>query len=92
MGILLLFTSAQPGHTLNSEDAVHVGTAFWSISLSMTVICTLLIVARLIYLQRQAVKALGNIPEYRDHYISAWTILLESSALYTIFGFVYLIL
>lgn len=87
-----MFTSAQPGHTLNSGDAVTFGTAFWSISLSMTVIVTLLIVGRLFIIQRQTAKILGNLPEYQDHYISAWTILLESSALYTMFGFIYLIL
>jgi len=90
-GVLLMFTSAQPGHTLNSGDAVTFGTAFWSISLSMTVIVTLLIVGRLVIKQRQNAKIIGNLPEHQD-YISAWTILLESSALYTIFGFIYLIL
>ncbi|KAF5358978.1 hypothetical protein D9758_004893 [Tetrapyrgos nigripes] len=92
MGILLLFTSSQPGHTFNSADAVKFGTAFFSISLSLQVLITLVIVFRLIYLQRQTTKALGNTPEYRDHYISAWPILLESSAMYGTVGFIFLIL
>ncbi|KAF5351281.1 hypothetical protein D9758_007986 [Tetrapyrgos nigripes] len=67
-GVLLLYTSAQPGHTFNSADAVSFGTAYFSISLSLTVIVTLVIVSWLVYLQNQATKALGNTPEYRDHY------------------------
>lgn len=91
-GILLLFKSTQPGHNLTSGNVVHIGTAFWCISLSTTVIVTLLIVGRLVYIQRQTANILGKLPEYQDHYISAWTILLESSALYTAFGLVYLVL
>jgi len=92
MGILLIYTSAQPGHTFNSADAVKFGTAYFSISLSLTVIVTLIIVARLIYLQRLVSKTLGNTSECRDHYISAWTIILESSAMYSVIGFIFLVL
>ncbi|KAJ7577473.1 hypothetical protein C8J56DRAFT_970892 [Mycena floridula] len=92
MGILLIYTSALPGHIFNSLDAVKFGTAYFSISLSLTVIVTLTIVFRLLYLQRETAKALGNTPEYQDHYISAWTILLESFTLYAVIGFIFLIL
>lgn len=92
MGIFLIISVAQPGNDLNSALAVKFGTAYFSISLSLTVIVTLTIVFRLLYLQRLVSKALGNAPEYRDHYISASTILLESSALYAVVGFIFLIL
>ncbi|THU98092.1 hypothetical protein K435DRAFT_721152 [Dendrothele bispora CBS 962.96] len=92
MGILLLYTSAQPGHNFNSSDAVKFGTAYFSISLCLTVIVTLIIVFRLIYLQHRVVKVLGDKREYYDHYISAWTILLESSAMYAVVGFIFLVL
>ncbi|KAJ7577888.1 hypothetical protein C8J56DRAFT_869333 [Mycena floridula] len=92
MGILLIFTSAQPGHTFNSADAVEFGTAYFSISLSLTVIVTLIIVSRLVYLQHGVSKALGNTSEYRDHHISAWTIILESSTMYSVVGFIFLVL
>ncbi|KAJ7235675.1 hypothetical protein C8J57DRAFT_1377615 [Mycena rebaudengoi] len=92
MGILLLFTSALPGHTFNSADAVRFGTAYFSISLSMTVIVTLTIVFRLLYLQRIVMKLLGNAPDDKAHYISASTILLESSSMYALVGFIFLVL
>ncbi|KAJ7922509.1 hypothetical protein B0H13DRAFT_2267474 [Mycena leptocephala] len=92
MGIFLIISVAQPGNDFNSALAVKFGTAYFSISLSLTVIVTLTIVFRLLYLQRLVSKALGNAPEYRDHYISASTILLESSALHAVVGFIFLIL
>ncbi|THU78976.1 hypothetical protein K435DRAFT_36569 [Dendrothele bispora CBS 962.96] len=92
MGILLIYTSAQPGHTFNSTDAVHFGTAYFSVSLSLTVIVTLTIVLRLVYLQHRARKVFGNTPEFQDHYISACAILLESSAMYAVIGFIFLVL
>ncbi|KAJ7577486.1 hypothetical protein C8J56DRAFT_1170973 [Mycena floridula] len=92
MGILLIYTSALPEHTFNSLDAAKFGTAYFSLSLSLTVIVTLIIVFRLLYLQRMTAKALGNAPEYQDHYISAWTILLESFALYAVIGFIFVVL
>ncbi|KAJ7577927.1 hypothetical protein C8J56DRAFT_1031238 [Mycena floridula] len=92
MGILLIYTSAQQGHTFNSADAVEFGTTYFSISLSLTVIVTLIVVARLVYLQRLVSKALGNTSEYRYHYISAWSIILESSAMYSVVGFIFLVL
>jgi len=92
MGILLIYTSARPGHFFNSADAVTFGTAYFSISLSLTVIATLTIVFRLIHLQRLSAKALGNAPEFQEHYISAWTILLESFSMYAVIGFIFLVL
>ncbi|KAJ7582012.1 hypothetical protein C8J56DRAFT_956687, partial [Mycena floridula] len=92
MGILLIYTSAVPGHTFNSLDAVKFGTAYFSISLSMRVLVTLIIVFRLLYLQHMTAKALGHAPEYQDHYISAWTILSESFTIYAVVGFIFLVL
>jgi hypothetical protein len=58
----------------------------------MMVIITLTIVFRLLYLQHIITKLLGNAPEDKAHYISAWTILLESSSMYAVVGFIFLVL
>jgi hypothetical protein len=63
------------------------GTAFWSISVSLNVISTLLIAGQLLWHQRSLRQA-GL--QHSDQYTGIVAVLAESAALYSICGLIYI--
>ena len=91
MGTFLIVSEVKtikPGSVFAGKNRIQFGTAYFTLSLSLTVLTTSLIVARLVYFRR---RALGIVPSL-NHYVSASAILIESSALYSIFALLVLIL
>jgi hypothetical protein len=91
LGIIRLVIDVKkvgPSSIFNAAVVVRLGTAYYALTLSQTLLVTSLIVGKLMYVRSQAAKVLMNV----DHYISASTILLESSMLYAVFALVLLVL
>lgn len=64
-----------------------LGTAFWSISVSLNVISTLLIAGRLLWHQR-SLRQIGL--QHSNQYTDIVAVLAESAALYSICGLIYI--
>jgi len=85
--IALLIETARPGAVFGMVLISDFGTAFWSISVSLNVISTILIAGYLVWHQRSLRSAgLGQ----ADRYIGIAAILAESAALYSICGLIYI--
>jgi len=89
MGILLLFESGLPASNLWTRLSTDFALAYFTITLSLNVILTLLIVVRLLIHRRRVRKHLG--PEHATHYTSIASMLIESSALYSLFSLLFLV-
>ncbi|KAF8641523.1 hypothetical protein AX16_009901 [Volvariella volvacea WC 439] len=87
--ISLLVAMTRPTASFWSERAVRFGIAYWSLSISLNIILTLAISGRLLYVQNRIKRALGV--EHSQMYTSIASMLVESAALYTIWGLVFLI-
>jgi len=89
MSILLIYESAQPGANFFVGHAVDFGIPYISLTISLNIIVTALICGRLLYLRRQVGNVLGQ--SYAKMYTSLVAILIESAALFTALGIVYVI-
>jgi len=89
VSVLLLFQLTQPGASLWTRVAISFGIPYWSISVSLNVIVTLLIVGRLLYMRRVTRQALTA--EHASTYTSIMAILIESAALYSTFGLIFIV-
>ncbi|KAI9060761.1 hypothetical protein FKP32DRAFT_1577299 [Trametes sanguinea] len=87
-GIALLVNTAKPAASLVQADIIHFQTAFYCLSISLNIITTLLIAGRLWYQHRQ-VKSL-RAPSAHWDYTSIIAIVVESAALYSICGIIYI--
>jgi len=88
LGILELVSAFKPGGFFFSGKAVNFGTPYYSITVSMNIIVTALICARLFYMSRQVREAIGV--QNAKLYTSIAAILIESAAPYTAMGILFL--
>ncbi|KAL1941013.1 hypothetical protein VTO73DRAFT_7649 [Trametes versicolor] len=88
-GIGLLVETAKPGAAFGQTPVLDFGTPFWSLSVSMNVLTSLLIAARLIY-RRQLVFRSDNRHRRYGPYSAEVAIFLESAALYAICAIIYI--
>ncbi|KAF8514429.1 hypothetical protein BU17DRAFT_52563 [Hysterangium stoloniferum] len=97
-GIGLLIETAKPGAAFGQASVINFGTPFWSLSVATNVLCTVLIVIRLLYC-RGALN--GRRQEERDGrettrqnkpsaFNSEVAIFIESGALYAICALIYI--
>ncbi|KAJ4485577.1 hypothetical protein J3R30DRAFT_3281599 [Lentinula aciculospora] len=89
MSILLIYESAQPGANFFVGHAVDFGIPYISLTISLNIIVTALICGRLLYLRTEVNKILG--PSYAKMYTDIIAILVESAALFTVLGIVYVV-
>ena len=85
-GIGLLIESAKPGATFGQAPVIDFGTPFWSLSVALTIICTILIGGKMIQ-RRQVAKSSGRVG---DSFLVDLEIFAESAALYAIAGIIYI--
>ncbi|KIK70429.1 hypothetical protein GYMLUDRAFT_184049 [Collybiopsis luxurians FD-317 M1] len=90
MSILLIYESAKPGANFFVGHAVDFGVPYVSLTISLNIIVTALICIRLLFLRQEVSRILG--PACAKMYTSIIAILVESAALFTVFGIVYVIL
>jgi len=85
--IVLLVETARPGAGFGNPLISKFGTAFWSISVSLNVISTILIAGMLLYHDRK-LRRLGF--QGNGPYTGIAAVLAESAALYSICGLIYI--
>ena len=89
MSILSVFQSSRPTASLWTSTTVQFTVPYFSISIALNILLTLLLVGRLLYMAYNATQTIG-----RDHstaYISIATMFVESAAPYAITGLVFII-
>ncbi|KAI0663838.1 hypothetical protein C8Q70DRAFT_953067 [Cubamyces menziesii] len=89
MSIMTLFQSSRPNANLWTKVTIQFSLPYWSISIALNTLLTLLLVSRLLYMSYNARKALSD--DHGKPYISVAAMLLESAAPYAIVGLIYII-
>ncbi|TDL25367.1 hypothetical protein BD410DRAFT_717805 [Rickenella mellea] len=89
LSILTLFQSARPGANLWTHTTTIFAIPYWSLSLSVNLLVTLMIVLRIILWRNKVKKTLG--PEHSRTYTSVAAMLIESAAPYSVVGLIYII-
>ena len=87
MGIVYIYQEVQ----VYTFTVIRFTTAYYSVSLSLNVLLTLMIVARLIMHRRNLRKAIGASDGASGLYTTIVTMLIESCALYTAVFLLYLV-
>ncbi|KAH9914363.1 uncharacterized protein BXZ73DRAFT_54998 [Epithele typhae] len=88
-GIANLAESARPGAFYFSGLAQQFGTAYTSCIVALNILLSLLICGRILFSMRRLGVTLGD--DMMQQYAGAAAIVVESAALYTVFGIAYLI-
>lgn len=89
MGCILLFQLSQPNANLWSTTTVNFGIPYWSISVSLNVLVTSLIVAKLYFIRRRTRAVLST--HHSRTYTSVAAMLVESAALYSATALLFII-
>ncbi|KAG7100299.1 hypothetical protein E1B28_002074 [Marasmius oreades] len=88
MSIITIVTSTQPNSSFWATNAVQFALAYYSLTVSFTIISTVLMLVQLFIFRRRFMEYLGE--EYADRYTSIGAMLIESSALYTVWSIIFL--
>lgn len=89
LSILTIYQTSQPGASLWSQTAVAFAVPYWSLSIALNILVTLIIVYRLLSLTKQVKMALS--PSHARTYTSISAMIIESAALYSITGMIFII-
>jgi len=84
MGITLIYQTSQPDSSIWNNVAINFGLPYFSISLSLNILLTLLIVARLAMHSRNIRNAMGAPAGASGLYQTIITVLVESCTLYAV--------
>lgn len=88
LSLLLIVVLNKPGMTLWSSISIRLGIPYWSISIALNVILTLLICFRLLR-ARQKLRRIS--PTLGSNFVSISAMLVESAALYAVNGIILLV-
>src|ERR1700753_2680043 len=89
MGTLLLTQLAQPDNNLWVRSSLNFALPYWSLSIALNCIVTVMIVFRLLYIRKQVKRTIGD--EHSKGYISVVSMLIESAAMTTVCSLLFLI-
>ena len=89
MGTLWTLQSSHPGLSLYSKQPLAYGAAYYTISLGVNIILTVLIILRLLAYRRTHLAHLP--PAHAQQYLSLATLVVESAALYSAFAVAFLV-
>ncbi|KAL5526074.1 hypothetical protein ACEPAG_7412 [Sanghuangporus baumii] len=89
MGVILLFQLTQPNANLWTKTTLNFGIPYWSISISLNILVTLLIVGKLYFIRRRTRAVLST--HHSRTYTSIAAMLVESAALYSGTALIFLI-
>ena len=84
MGIMFIYHTSQPGCKACIIDTIAIGTPYFSISVSLNVLLTLMIVTRLVLHSRDIRDSMGPLVRLDGLYKAIVTVLIESCSLYAI--------
>lgn len=85
----MLIATGGSGAGFWATETVKIGTAYWSLTISLNVLLTILIVSRLLTQRNKIQLVLGK--QHSRMYTSISAMLIESAALYSIWALVFLI-
>ncbi|KAF9030282.1 hypothetical protein BJ165DRAFT_1535735 [Panaeolus papilionaceus] len=91
LGLVTLIESSLPNHSFWSAIAVKFATAYYAILTAYTIVITLFMVLRILSVRHNIIKAVGR-SDFGGQYLSIVAMIVESSALYTVCGIVFLAL
>jgi hypothetical protein len=86
--LVLIIELCIPGISLFSSISVNFAIPYWTISIALNIIITACITARLLYLRYQTRKLING---SGAEYLSGTAMLVESAALYTTNGLIFLV-
>ncbi|RPD64750.1 hypothetical protein L226DRAFT_607814 [Lentinus tigrinus ALCF2SS1-7] len=89
MGTLWTLQSSQPNLSMYSAEPLAFGTAYYTLSLGLNIILTILITLRLMIYRRTHLVHLP--PQHARQYLSLATVIVESAALYSAFAIAFLV-
>lgn len=84
MGVITLYHASQPNSNLWRGITVNFGLPYFTISVGLNVLLTLMISARLLLHSRNIRGAMGSTSGVSSLYRAIVTMLIESSALYAV--------
>ncbi|KAJ7890170.1 hypothetical protein B0H14DRAFT_3705941 [Mycena olivaceomarginata] len=86
---ILIARLSQPGNTIWTKISITLAIPYFSISISMTIILTMLIAGRLLFMRSRLRKVMG--PNMTIPYVTLTAMLVESATLYSVNGLILLI-
>ena len=89
MSILSVFQSSRPTASLWTDTTVQFAVPYFSVSIGLNILLTLLLVSRLLYMGYYVGRTIGK--DHSQTYISIATMLVESAAPYAITGLMFII-
>lgn len=89
MGTLWTLQSSSPGLSLYSKLPLAYGTSYYTLSLGVNIILTILIILRLLAYRREITRRLPA--DYASSFVSLATIIVESALLYSLFAIAFLV-
>ena len=89
LAIAQVVFSSLPNGNFFGGQAARVATAFYVLTVCLNIVLTGLLCGRLLRISKNVSRSLGK--ENAKVYTSAAAILVESSALYSVFGIMYLV-
>ena len=90
LGIVFIYQTSQPG-SIKDSLAANTGIPYNSLSLALNVLLTLMIVTRLVWHGRNLRNALGYSDRATGLYKAVTTMLVESSALFTVNSLLFIV-
>ncbi|KAF7305424.1 hypothetical protein HMN09_00794800 [Mycena chlorophos] len=87
--LALIVTSFKLADSFWAALSVQFGTAYWSLSIALNILLTVLITARILVIRRRIKRSLGL--QHAQRYFSAIAMLVESASLYAAFGLVFIV-
>jgi len=92
LGIITIYDSSHLASGIQTSVSVKISTAYYSVSLALNVLLTLMIVIRLARHSRNIRKAMGTVDGASGLYSTLITMLVESYALYAVSFIVFIAL
>lgn len=89
MSILSVFQTSRPSASLWTAAGVQFSLPYFSISISLNVMLTLLLVSRLLYMSWELRRTFGA--DHAKVYVSIAAMILESGAPYAVVGLIFII-
>ncbi|KXN85264.1 hypothetical protein AN958_11558 [Leucoagaricus sp. SymC.cos] len=91
MGLVVIVEDSHTTESFWSALAIPFVLAYYVLTTSLTIICTILLTYRLLKARERYIQAMGH-SSHANQYLSIATMLIESSALYAIWSIIFLVL
>ncbi|EMD34961.1 hypothetical protein CERSUDRAFT_116481 [Gelatoporia subvermispora B] len=90
LSVLSTFQAALPNSSLWANNTLDFSVPFWSLSMSLNILLTILLVTRLLYMRRRIIATLGR--QYGQMYTGIAAMIVESALPYALVSFIFVVL